>query len=199
MWPFSSFIGTRHFLQVTFFPGSHSLPLGIASRLRVEAGHPHEARIRSRRYKGRSSIRVLVDYYEILQISPNADQETVRRVYRIQAQRFHPDNLETGNAEKFRLLADAYEVLSDPRSRAAYDAEHRRGRGQAAQEEFVVPPESDPQDEEQRREQILRLLYRKRQAHPDQPSMGLRELESHLGTPKQRLEFSLWYLKERGY
>jgi curved DNA-binding protein CbpA len=144
-------------------------------------------------------MRVFVDYYEVLQISPNADQETVRRVYRIQAQRFHPDNLETGDAEKFRLLADAYEVLSDPRSRASYDAEHRRGRGRAAPEEFAVPPASDPKDEEQRREQILRLLYRKRQAYPDQPSLGLRELESHLGTPKERLEFSLWYLKESGY
>jgi curved DNA-binding protein len=142
---------------------------------------------------------VFVDYYEILQISPNADQETVRRVYRIQAQRFHPDNLETGDAEKFRLLADAYGVLSDPRSRASYDTEHRRGRGRVAPEEFVVPPASDPQDEVQRREQILRLLYRKRQAHPDQPSLGLRELESHLGIPKQQLEFGLWYLKERGY
>jgi curved DNA-binding protein CbpA len=142
---------------------------------------------------------VFVDYYEILQISPNADQETVRRVYRIQAQRFHPDNLETGDAGKFRLLADAYEVLSDVRTRASYDAEHRRGSGRAAQEEFVPPPASDPQDEVQRREQILRLLYRRRQAHPDQPSLGLRELEALVGTPKQHLEFSLWYLKENGY
>jgi curved DNA-binding protein CbpA len=141
---------------------------------------------------------VFVDHYEILQISPNADQETVRRVYRIQAQRFHPDNLDTGDAEKFRLLADAYEVLNNPRSRASYDAEYRR-RGRAAQEAFVVPPASNPQDEVQRREQILRLLYRKRQAHPDQPNLGLRELETLLGTPKQHLEFSLWYLKESGY
>jgi curved DNA-binding protein len=140
---------------------------------------------------------VFVDYYEVLQISPNADQETVHRVYRIQAQRFHPDNLKSGDAQRFRSVAEAYQILSDPRSRASYDAEHRRGRPR--QEEFVVPPASDPQDEAQMREQILRLLYRTRQAHPDQPSLGLRELETHLGTPKQRLEFSLWYLKETGY
>jgi len=142
---------------------------------------------------------VYVDYYEVLQISPNADAETVHRVYRIQAQRFHPDNLETGDAEKFRSVAAAYEVLSDPRSRASFDAEYRLRYGRAGQETFVAPPASDPQDEVQRREQILRLLYRGRQAHPDQPSLGLRELETFLGTPKEHLEFSLWYLKERGY
>jgi curved DNA-binding protein CbpA len=143
---------------------------------------------------------VFVDYYEILQISPNADHETVHRVYRMQAQRFHPDNLETGDAQKFRLVAEAYQVLSDPQSRASYDAEHRHARGRAAQEAFVAPPPAPPlQDEVQRREEILHLLYRRRLANPDQPSLSLRELETLLGAPKERLEFSLWYLKESGY
>ena len=39
----------------------------------------------------------VVDYYEILQISPNAEPETVHRVFRLLAQRCHPDNAETGN------------------------------------------------------------------------------------------------------
>ena len=142
---------------------------------------------------------MFVDYYEVLQISPNADEETVHRVYRIQAQRFHPDNLETGDARRFRSVAEAYEILSDPGRRSCYDAERRHEMGRAAQESFAMPPESDPKEEAQRREQILRLLYRKRQAHPDQPSLGLRELEALVGTPKQQLEFSLWYLKECGY
>ena len=59
---------------------------------------------------------MFVDYYEVLQISPNADQETVHRVYRLQAQRFHPDNQETGNAEAFRSISDAYQALGDPES-----------------------------------------------------------------------------------
>ncbi len=142
---------------------------------------------------------MFVDYYEVLQISPNADEETVHRVYRMQAQRFHPDNLESGNAERFRAVAEAYQVLSNPRSRASYDAEHRHGQGRAVREEFTAAPASDPQDEVKRREQILRLLYRRRQTHPAQPSLGLRELEALLGTPREHFEFSLWYLKERGY
>ena len=61
------------------------------------------------------------DYYEILQISPNAEPDTVHRVYRLLAQRFHPDNTETGSDARFRVLAEAYHVLSDPEQRARYD------------------------------------------------------------------------------
>ena len=62
------------------------------------------------------------DYYEFLQISPNADAETIHRVYRFLAARLHPDNNETGHEENFRLLKAAYDVLSDPHRRKEYDA-----------------------------------------------------------------------------
>jgi curved DNA-binding protein CbpA len=142
---------------------------------------------------------VFVDYYEVLQISPNADEETIHRVYRMQAQRFHPDNRESGHAERFRLVAEAYQALSDPGTRASYDAEYR-ARGQSPQNTFMAPPPApDPQDEVRRRDEILHLLYRRRLAQPDQPGMSLRDLETILRTPKEHLEFSLWYLKECGY
>ena len=41
---------------------------------------------------GRMPEELTIDYYEVLQISPNADPDTVHRVYRLLAQRFHPDN-----------------------------------------------------------------------------------------------------------
>ena len=62
-----------------------------------------------------------IDFYEFLQISPHADQETIHRFYRFLAARFHPDN-PSGNPEKFSTLTAAYEVLSDPARRAEYDA-----------------------------------------------------------------------------
>src|SRR5262249_1144918 len=67
--------------------------------------------------------------------------------------------------------------------------------------ERAATPDPAPQigDELSRREEILRLLYRRRFANPEQPSLGLRELETLLNTPKADLEFSLWYLKECGY
>jgi curved DNA-binding protein CbpA len=139
---------------------------------------------------------VPADYYEILQISAHADQETVRRIYKIQAQRFHPDNLETGDGEMFKRIAEAYEVLSDPDKRAAYDVRHGVRRPVQEPAESTPP---DPNEEAERRDQVLLLLYRQRLSHPDQPSLGLRDLEAHTGTPKERLEFSLWYLKQCGY
>ena len=143
---------------------------------------------------------MFVDYYEVLQISPNADIETIRRIYRIQAQRFHPDNLDSGNAETFRTISDAYEVLIDPARRAAYDREHRDARRREAIGVEDVRPAAVPvMDEIQRREEILRLLYGRRFSHPEQPSLNLRELEALLNTAKGDLEFSLWYLKECGY
>ena len=64
----------------------------------------------------------ILDYYEFLQISPNAEPSTIHRVYRFLAGRLHPDNPGTGDAEKFLLLKQAFDVLSDPERRAEYDA-----------------------------------------------------------------------------
>lgn len=142
---------------------------------------------------------MFVDYYEVLQISPNADQETVHRVYRVQAQRFHPDNQESGDAQKFRVIAEAYETLSDPQKRSQYDVQHRNSRHQAKREQFEQSTATNLADEHQKRHEILSILYRKRIAQPDQPAMGLRDLLDLVGIPREQLEFSLWYLKEGGY
>jgi curved DNA-binding protein CbpA len=63
----------------------------------------------------------MTDYYEFLQISPHANLDTIHRVYRFLAARFHPDNPESGDPELFRNVRTAYEVLSDPKRRAEYD------------------------------------------------------------------------------
>lgn len=66
-----------------------------------------------------------LDCYEVMQLSPNADIETISRVYRMLAARYHPDNTETGDSEKFIRLAEAYQILSDPEKRARYNMVHR--------------------------------------------------------------------------
>jgi len=141
---------------------------------------------------------VFVDFYEVLQISPNADQETVHRVYRLQAQRFHPDNRETGDAARFRLISDAYQALGDPEKRSSYDREHGIRRDPRPQhlDPTTAPPLAD---EHRKRHEILTVLYKKRLSTPDQPALGLRELLDLIGIPREQLEFSLWYLKEGGY
>jgi hypothetical protein len=68
-----------------------------------------------------------LDCYETMQLSPNADAETISRVYRLLASRYHPDNRETGNSDKFLRLSEAYRILSDPEKRARYDTGFRQG------------------------------------------------------------------------
>ena len=63
------------------------------------------------------------DYYELLEISPQATQETIHRVYRYLAARYHPDSIGTGNLEKFTQLTSAHKVLSDPNKRSEYDTQ----------------------------------------------------------------------------
>jgi curved DNA-binding protein CbpA len=62
------------------------------------------------------------DYYSILQLKPNATRQEIKKSYRRLALQFHPDkNPENPEAaEKFRLLQEAYETLSDPKRREEY-------------------------------------------------------------------------------
>src|SRR5580698_9442327 len=61
------------------------------------------------------------DYYEILRVGPQADEETIERVYRTLADRFHPDNPSTGDPNTFLRLREAYETLSNRTERAKYN------------------------------------------------------------------------------
>ncbi len=140
-----------------------------------------------------------VDYYEALQISPNADQDTIHRVYRLLAQRFHPDNQETGSAEVFHQITEAYKALSEPEQRAAYDVVHREARRLTWKIFDQSTAAQGFEAEKRKRQGILSLLYRKRMISPDQPFVTLKEFEDLLGIPKKHLEFTLWYLKENQF
>jgi molecular chaperone DnaJ len=62
------------------------------------------------------------DYYEVLGVSKDADEAEIKKAFRRLAREYHPDVSQDADAEaKFKELAEAYEVLSDADSRAAYD------------------------------------------------------------------------------
>ncbi|MCU1357239.1 MAG: dnaJ [Acidimicrobiales bacterium] len=75
-----------------------------------------------------------VDYYELLEVTRDADSDQIKRAYRVAARRYHPD-ANPGDAEaeaRFKQVANAYEVLSDPEKRRHYDrfgADGPRGGG----------------------------------------------------------------------
>jgi curved DNA-binding protein CbpA len=137
------------------------------------------------------------DYYQVLQVSRLADTDTIRRIFHVLAQRYHPDNHETGNQDKFRQVVEAHAVLSDPEKRAAHDVF-------LANEDKVrykifdsLQSTEGVQAEIRKRQGILRLLYAKRLTDMLQPSMRGRDFAEMLACPLEHLEFALWMLREQ--
>lgn len=62
-----------------------------------------------------------ISYYELLQVDRDAHPTIIRYAYRFLAAMYHPDNGESGDAEKFRIITEAWRTLSDEGKRAAYD------------------------------------------------------------------------------
>jgi hypothetical protein len=137
-----------------------------------------------------------VDHYEVLQVSRRADADAIRRVYHLMAQRYHPDNRETGSEELFRQIVKANEVLSDPARRAAFDLQ-LASHDQARLHLFENWQSSrGVQAEVLKRQAILRLLYNQRFTEAERPWIMLRDFENLMGCPREHLEFSFWVLRE---
>ena len=78
------------------------------------------------------------DYYEVLGIPRDADDETISRAFHALARAWHPDVAEAPEAEeRFRELAEAYSVLSKREARALYDRYGYRGRGNQLTDEVI--------------------------------------------------------------
>jgi curved DNA-binding protein CbpA len=140
-----------------------------------------------------------MDYYGLLQISPHADPDTIHRVYRYLAARFHPDNPESGDAETFCLLRKAYDVLSDPSSRAKYDAACEIEAPEAIPLSTSIDFMDNMEGELNRRLAVLALLYIQRRTNPYTPEVPLSEVEKRMGFPRDYLDFTTWYLQKKGF
>ena len=70
-----------------------------------------------------------IEYYEILEISRDADVNEIKKAYRKLALKYHPDRNQGDKEaeEKFKLVNEAYQVLSDPQKRATYDRYGKAG------------------------------------------------------------------------
>ena len=145
------------------------------------------------------SLPVAVNYYDLLQISPQAERETIERVYRLLAARYHPDNQETGDAERFRLIQEACEVLRNPARRKEYDLQFETSAAKPLPI-FLGKEFTDGIDAEAKiRIGVLCLLYSKRRANPDFAALSLLDMENIMAFPRERLLFALWYLRAKRY
>jgi DnaJ domain len=137
------------------------------------------------------------DHYAILAIEPTADSQTIQAAYAKLAQEFHPGNTETGDKTKFDAVNQAYEVLSDPGLRAAFDqvkgVDREGGKPKFTGAEFFEALEQSAG----LRAAVLCILYDRRRVKSFKPSLSMRHLDAMLHVTGEALNFALWYLKKR--
>lgn len=133
-----------------------------------------------------------VDYYELLELSPHANLETIERVFRYFATKWHPDV--GGDKNKFTQLIQAFETLKDPAARAAYDARYQQEQQQVADlMEDATKAGGDTVD----RHKLLCIFYARRRQDPTRPALGMPTVERLMNCPAEILEFHLWYFREK--
>ena len=154
-------------------------------------------------------------FYELLQVDPQAHPTIIRYAYRFLAGIYHPDNSETGNSETFRLISEAFKTLSDSGKRMAYDAHlgpltAKPQGAEASQPGAGGPNPTVPKmphfeksnlssNEIEFRLAILQMLLQARKKRVQTGGCSAKTIMDVLGTEMSETEFTLWYLRERGY
>lgn len=134
------------------------------------------------------------NYYEILELSANANQDTIERMFRYLATKHHPDS--GGDKEKFSFLVKAFENLRDPVSRATYDAQlQQQQQDNARLVEHARQAGPDTAD----RHELLCLFYARRRQNENSPAIGMMTIEKMMNLPAEVLNFHLWYFREKGW
>lgn len=143
--------------------------------------------------------RPFVDYYELLQVSPRADEDTIQRMFRHFAKKYHPDGAAQADPERFNRLLEASRTLTDASLRAAYDVAYQAHWDQVWRVGAEAAGDNVISDDAKVRERLLSLFYIQRRRDMRSPGMGQIELERLMDIPFDHLAFHLWYLREKGW
>ncbi|MBE7545173.1 MAG: DnaJ domain-containing protein [Solibacteraceae bacterium] len=139
------------------------------------------------------------DHYEILGVSMKATSEEIANAYQALAREFHPNTPRTGDRAKFAKINAAYEALSDPATRKEFDRLFENATPEHRAPGFSGPSFFTSMQQEGRlRLAVLCVLYDHRRHNALRPSLTFRELEGLLTLSSDQLNFSLWFLKQRG-
>src|SRR5260221_2412500 len=140
-----------------------------------------------------------IDCYEILEISPNANSGSLERMFRYLAQRYRPDNPDTGDRLRFDLVLEANATLKDPAKRAQYDIHYKQHSGLRSKLAEEAGDSKGIDRDVEIQEKLLSIFYTKRRQNINDPGVADFELERLLDCPAEYLEFHLWYLKAKGW
>lgn len=138
------------------------------------------------------------DHYAVLGVPRMATAEEIHRAYSALANKYHPKHGASPDAAGYEAVTQAYEVLSNPVTREAFNALLPKGEEGAptlspGQFYQAVTTEVD------RRIAILSILYERRRANPGSPGAPVRVIEAMVNFPAEPMFFALWYLKQRGW
>jgi curved DNA-binding protein len=140
-----------------------------------------------------------IDYYELLQLSSNADTDTIERVFRHLAKKLHPDYKESADPDRFRLVVEAHRTLSNHESRAGYDVKYQEYWDSKWKLASEVSSGTAFSDDRETRESLLSLLYVQRRRDTRHPGLSDFDMARLLGKPFELVEFHVWYLKAKGW
>jgi curved DNA-binding protein len=144
-----------------------------------------------------------IDYYELLGVEWDCDARTLEYAYRQLAKMYHPDNSGSADVTKFKQVIAAYRALRDPDDRAAYDLVYAANSvgwapSTTADDEAEVQERAALSDADVH-EKILRLLYRRRREHAQDPGVPQFSIQEMLSCTDAVFEFHEWYLKAKGF
>ena len=152
--------------------------------------------------------------YQLLQVDRDAHVTIIRYAYRFLAAMYHPDNGETGDAEKFRVITEAWKTLSDEGRRAAYDMslgvqETSKGKAAAPKQKINeygkdslpnIPKTGVTWNEIELRLGVLQILLAAKKKRPQGGGASGKMLMDILNIDNvSEIEFCLWYLREKGW
>lgn len=132
--------------------------------------------------------------YDVLQVSQNATNEVIEKMFRFLATKHHPDA--GGDKQRFNELVKAFETLRDSVARDNYDMQlknEKRDLSRLLENSKQAGPDAAI------RHELLCLFYARRRQHANAPALGAMAAEKALNLPEEVLEFHLWYFREKGW
>jgi len=148
---------------------------------------------------GMMEVNGFVDYYKILGIKPDISADDLGRRFHRLAKRYHPDNPQTGNRERFDQIVEAHNILKDLGKRSKYDILYNQVVGSNpthASDSNGTDGDTVGQDLDIQ-SKLLSVFYNKRRHNIRDPGVPEMELERIFNCKIESLEFHFWYLKAK--
>lgn len=134
------------------------------------------------------------NHYETLQVSQNASQDVIEKMFRFLATKHHPDA--GGDKQVFNQIIAAFEVLRDESSRVQYDMDLKQDLHEVAR---LRENSKQAGPDAAIRHELLCLFYARRREQSSTPALGTMSIEKTLNVETEVLSFHLWYFKEKGW